>query len=96
MTTMRERQDGACKGCGDQYRVTSADIDRMLTAPIFRSEDACVPDDVYRRRLAACRGCSKLTDGETCAACGCYVRVAAKLRAKRCPLPGGGLWPAEA
>lgn len=94
MTWTRQDRGNECKGCGGQYRVTSADIDRMLLAPMFRSAEACVPEEVYRRRLAACAGCPKLQDGETCAACGCYVRVAAKLRAKACPLPGGGLWEA--
>lgn len=92
-----ERHNGyrdECKGCGSNYQVSSSDIDRMLAAPIFSRSDVCVSDDEYNARLQVCRSCPRLLDGETCSACGCYVRVAAKLKSKSCPLPGGGLWPA--
>ncbi|MHA7962569.1 DUF6171 family protein [Paenibacillus sp. CAU 1782] len=85
-----------CKGCDNRYQVSSADIDRMLAAPMFSRSDVCVSDAEYDARLQACRSCPRLLDGETCSACGCYVRVAAKLKSKSCPLPGGGLWPAAA
>lgn len=88
------RNRDECKGCGSQYQVSGADIDRMLAAPMFSRPDVCVSEAEYDARLQACHSCPRLLDGETCSACGCYVRVAAKLRAKSCPLPGGGLWPA--
>lgn len=87
------RRDG-CKGCDPAFRRTEADIDRVLAAPMFSSEEHAVPDDVYAERLAICRSCPKLAGGETCVVCGCYVRVAARLKAKRCPLPGGEGWMA--
>ncbi|MCA0755804.1 hypothetical protein KP806_12165 [Paenibacillus sp. N4] len=88
---LREEAVRGCRGCGDQYRVTERQIERALAA--FGSEpERLVPDDVYESRLAACRACEKLADGVTCMACGCIVRVAAKLREKSCPLPGGGRW----
>jgi hypothetical protein len=81
-----------CKGCRGGLRPASADIDRMLEAAMFHSPDVCVPDSVYRSRIAACAGCPKLQDGETCLVCGCYVRISAKLKAKACPLPGDRRW----
>lgn len=102
MTTAEARQDdsrqsgqpdsGGCRGCDPAYRVTEADIDRILSAAMFSSPIHVVPDHVYESRLTECRTCPKLSGGSTCIACGCYVRVAAKLKAKRCPLPGGQGW----
>lgn len=87
------RQDG-CKGCDPAFRTTEEAIDRMLAAPMFGSAEHAVSDEVYANRLDLCRACPKLSGGETCTVCGCYVRVAAKLKAKRCPLPGEAKWPA--
>lgn len=81
-----------CKGCGDAYRVTEQQIERALAA-LEGEPERLVPDAVYAARLAACEACGKLADGVTCMACGCIVRVAAKLKERRCPLPGGGSWP---
>ncbi|WP_343222800.1 DUF6171 family protein [Paenibacillus agaridevorans] len=88
----RQPDSGGCRGCDPAYRVSEADIDRILSAPMFSSPLHAVPDDVYESRLAVCRACPKLSGGSTCVACGCYVRVAAKLKVKRCPLPGGAGW----
>ncbi|MBD2867465.1 DUF6171 family protein [Paenibacillus arenilitoris] len=83
--------NGRCKGCGDDYRVTDEQIDRMLAAPMFAS-DICVPDEVYESRLRQCAGCPKLQFGTTCAVCGCFVRIAAKFKDRACPLPGDSRW----
>ena len=80
-----------CRGCGDAYRVTEAQIERALAA-LAAEPERLAPDDVYEARLALCRSCEKLTDGVACAACGCIVRVRAKQRDRGCPLPGGGRW----
>jgi len=87
--------DRSCRGCRDEYRVTEDSIRRMLSSPMFRAESGnCVPDEVYEERLGQCRACPKLVQGHTCSLCGCIVDIAAKLKAKRCPLPGGGVWSA--
>lgn len=66
-------------------------IQRVLSHPMFSSEH-CVPEEVYQQRLAICQACPKLQDGISCSVCGCIIPVAAKLKARGCPLPGGGLW----
>ncbi|MFD1955614.1 DUF6171 family protein [Paenibacillus thailandensis] len=81
-----------CKGCRDDYRVTDEQISRILQAPMFRSPEHSVSDDVYERRLAACGACDKLMNGTTCTVCGCIVQVAAKLKERSCPRPGGDRW----
>lgn len=81
-----------CKGCRDDYRVTDEQINRILQAPMFQSEEHCVGDDIYVRRLEACAGCDKLMNGTTCTLCGCIVQVAAKLKERGCPKPGDDRW----
>jgi len=67
----------------------------MLSHPMFESgSEQCVPDAIYEERLRQCRACPKLVQGCTCTLCGCIVDIAAKLKAKRCPLPGGRGWAA--
>lgn len=82
-----------CKGCREEYKVTKAQIARILASPMFASEH-CVPDAIYEERLRACRSCPKLENGTTCRVCGCIVPVVAKLKERTCPMPGGGRWPA--
>ncbi|WP_309119675.1 DUF6171 family protein [Paenibacillus sp.] len=85
--------DRDCKGCRSDFRVTEERVDKILSSPMFRPGSAyCVPDAVYEERLARCRACPKLIDGHTCVVCGCLVRITAKLKEKRCPMPGGAKW----
>ncbi|MFC4302455.1 hypothetical protein ACFO1S_03230 [Cohnella boryungensis] len=91
---MTDSAQSLCKGCRPEYKVTEAQIARILDSPMFDSEH-CVSDEVYRIRLELCRTCVKCQDGLTCMLCGCIVPVAAKLKARGCPLPGGGRWAAE-
>ncbi|MDQ6421789.1 DUF6171 family protein [Paenibacillus sp. LHD-117] len=93
---MREHSPSSCRGCDPAFRVSEADIDRVLAAPMFQSAEHAVPDNVYESRLALCRACPKLAGGTTCIVCGCYVRVAAKLKARSCPMPGNSQWQAYA
>ncbi|GIO67960.1 DUF6171 family protein [Paenibacillus cookii] len=88
---MQTAKRGACKGCGPEYQVNDEYIQRVLSHPMFSSEH-CVPEEVYQQRLAICQACPKLQDGISCSVCGCIIPVAAKLKARGCPLPGGGLW----
>ncbi|MNZ82426.1 hypothetical protein D3C78_1011230 [compost metagenome] len=81
----------ACKGCRDDYKVTEAQIERILSSSMFKTE-LCVPDEVYAERISLCGTCPKLHEGVTCVACGCIIPVVAKLKERGCPLPGGGLW----
>ncbi len=71
--------------------MTEESIRRLLASPMFTS-DHCVDDEVYAERLRICNGCAKLLDGVNCTVCGCIIPVAAKLKRKSCPLPGGALW----
>lgn len=82
----------SCKGCREEYRVTEAQIDRILKAPMFQSQELCVPDEVYKVRLEHCSDCTKLIDGKTCMVCGCFIRVATKLRDRACPHPANSRW----
>lgn len=82
-----------CKSCGPQYAQAEEQIDRLLAHPLFRSE-AAVPDDVYEARLAVCGGCARLQGGNTCAVCGCFVRVRARLKQNGCPDAGAARWQA--
>jgi hypothetical protein len=83
--------DRSCKGCRDDYQVTEAQINRVLASAMF-NEDNTVADSVYETRLQHCRDCPKLIGGYTCSLCGCIVRITAKLKDKRCPLPVTPLW----
>jgi len=74
-----------CRGCGPQYEVTEAQIDRILQAPMFQDEAIVVPDSVYQERLTACHSCEHLQNMQTCLLCGCFVRVSAYYRTKSCP-----------
>lgn len=47
-------------------------------------DDARVPEEVYRRRLAACEACNRLADG-MCLDCGCYVEARAAKARMKCP-----------
>lgn len=43
-----------------------------------------VPDELYRERLQACRGCDHLISG-ICMKCGCYVEFRAAIARMKCP-----------
>ncbi|WP_150275202.1 DUF6171 family protein [Paenibacillus tepidiphilus] len=81
----------ACKGCRGDYRVTEAQIARILASSMFNAHNVA-SEEVYAERVAICAACPKLQDGVTCTACGCIIPVVAKLKDRGCPLPGGGLW----
>jgi hypothetical protein len=89
---MQMDRPAGCKGCRDEYKVTDEQIQRLLASPMFSSPELCVTEEVYEQRLSACSNCPKLMNGITCQACGCIIPVVAKLKERRCPLPGGGLW----
>lgn len=86
-------RDRSCKGCRDEYQVTEAQINRVLSSAMFKPENS-VPESVYEARLQHCKACPKLMGGYTCSLCGCIVRITAKLKEKSCPLPGGPMWQA--
>ncbi|WP_334074612.1 MULTISPECIES: DUF6171 family protein [Paenibacillus] len=86
--------DTSCKGCRDDYKVTEAQMERLLKTTMFAPERR-VSQERYEERLRLCGDCPKLTDEGTCMACGCIIPVVAWLKERSCPLPGGGLWQAE-
>lgn len=85
MSAVEADRNRNCRGCGPQYEVTEAQIDRILQAPMFRDQSIVVPAEVYEQRLSACRACEQLLQGQTCQLCGCFVRVSAQYRSKSCP-----------
>ena len=46
--------------------------------------DVKAADDLYKRRLDACKKCDYLEAG-TCQACGCYVELRAAVKKNKCP-----------
>lgn len=46
--------------------------------------DVKTAQQVYEKRLAACKQCDYLEAG-TCLACGCYVELRAAVKKNRCP-----------
>ncbi|WP_084423161.1 DUF6171 family protein [Cohnella thermotolerans] len=80
-----------CKGCSADVHATREQIEKMVRQ-ISRFPEACVPDEVYESRLAACSSCPSLQYGSTCSHCGCFVEVRAKFPDKTCPAPGGSRW----
>jgi hypothetical protein len=85
-----KRQEG-CKGCSANVHVSEEQLDRILTKLASHPGD-CVSDADYAVRLGKCEACPSLQYGTTCAHCGCFVRVRAKLAAKSCPHPSGSHW----
>lgn len=73
-----------CKGCRASVKIEEEQIRRLLSK--IRAEDS-VPDDLYARRLEACRQCPSLSYESTCMHCGCLVAIRAKLKDKSCPHP---------
>lgn len=49
----------------------------------IKNEDR-VPEEVYEKRLQACKECDLLNEG-TCNACGCYVELRALGLVSECP-----------
>jgi len=63
----------------------AASLSAILRELISRiPEEERAPQDLVRRRLAACRACGHLNQG-TCGLCGCYVEHRAEKRAAACP-----------
>lgn len=85
MMEAADRNNRTCRGCGPQYEVTEAQIDRILQAPMFKDPSVVVPASIYEERLSACEACEHLQQGQTCLLCGCFVRVSAYYRNKSCP-----------
>lgn len=86
-------RDRSCKGCRDDFRVTDAQIAKVLASKMFTADNT-VSDEIYAQRLELCMGCPQLMGGHTCKLCGCVVQISAKLKAKSCTRPGAPLWEA--
>ncbi|WP_240633423.1 DUF6171 family protein [Paenibacillus montanisoli] len=80
-----------CKGCSASVHADEEQLQRILAKLALHPGD-CVPDAQYAARLDICGECPSLQYGTTCAHCGCFVRVRAKLAAKECPHPKGSRW----
>ncbi|MCK9860104.1 DUF6171 family protein [Paenibacillus sp. ATY16] len=82
--SVSKRERDGCKGCSADVRVTEEQIQRLISKI---KPDACVTDELYAKRLAACEGCASMAYDTTCMHCGCLVQVRAKLKDKGCPHP---------
>ncbi|AZN43423.1 DUF6171 family protein [Paenibacillus albus] len=88
--TSAEPREG-CKGCSASVHVTDDQLERVLRK-LALHPDSCVSDAQYAARLSICTACPSLQYSSTCAHCGCFVQVRAKLVAKDCPYPSGTKW----
>ncbi|MFC6452728.1 DUF6171 family protein [Paenibacillus vulneris] len=84
--------NGFCRHCTHEADVSAEQIERSMGI-LKRTPDACVTEDLYDARLAACRTCEALLHHHTCRYCGCYVQIRALLKEKSCPEPAGSRWP---
>ena len=55
------------------------------------SPEERVSNDVYEKRLQACKACDELISG-MCLKCGCYVEFRAAFKNKRCPNTANRKW----
>lgn len=82
--SVSKKEREGCKGCSADVRVTDEQIRRLISKI---NPDACVTDELYEKRLAACGACASMAYDTTCMHCGCLVQVRAKLKDKGCPHP---------
>ncbi|MBQ2726539.1 MAG: hypothetical protein IJF78_12615 [Clostridia bacterium] len=80
-----------CKRCllresaeNDTFEAVRSKIDLL-------SEAEKAEDDLYRKRLEACRTCDHLISG-ICMKCGCYVEFRAAFRKMKCPNAADRKW----
>lgn len=73
-----------CKGCRASVKATAEQIRRLVSRI---KPEHCAPDELYARRLEACRSCESFAYGTTCMHCGCFVEVRAKFNERHCPHP---------
>lgn len=52
-------------------------------------EEIRTPEELYEKRLEACRECGSLLKG-VCRVCGCFVEMRAAVKGNRCP--AGNRW----
>ncbi|MCM3630484.1 DUF6171 family protein [Paenibacillus glycanilyticus] len=82
--SVSKKEREGCKGCSADVRVTGEQIERLLSR---MKPEVCVTDELYEKRLAACRACQSFAYDTTCMHCGCLVQVRAKMKDKGCPHP---------
>lgn len=90
-TNARAGSRDGCKGCSASVHVTDEQLERVLRK-LALHPDSCVSDNQYEARLGSCEACPSLQYGTTCAHCGCFIQVRAKLSDKDCPHPSGSKW----
>ncbi|MBQ8332464.1 MAG: hypothetical protein IJX93_01665 [Clostridia bacterium] len=80
-----------CKRCllresaeNDTFELIRSKVDAL-------SETEKADDELYRKRLDACRDCDHLISG-ICMKCGCYVEFRAAFKKMKCPNPGDRKW----
>lgn len=80
-----------CKRCllresaeNDTFEAVRSKIDLL-------SEAEKAEDDLYQKRLEACRTCDHLISG-VCMKCGCYVEFRAAFRKMKCPNAADRKW----
>ena len=82
-----------CPKCEEEKRVPQTLED---TVKIIResglTKEQTAPDDLYQKRLNACKDCTFLSGGILCTMCGCYVAVRALYLDNECPSPKNDRW----
>ena len=78
-----------CKKCLTRDMIGKEEYFRSMREYIDNLDiDVKAPDELYEKRLAACRECDFLLEG-MCRKCGCYVEMRAAVIRNSCP---GTMW----
>ncbi len=88
-----EIQRQFCPKCEEEKKQPRSIED---TVALIRStgltRDQSVSDELYEKRLSACKGCPFLLGGILCSMCGCYIAVRALYSDNECPSPEEDRW----
>ena len=80
-----------CKRCLLRESAENDTFDAVRSKIDLLSEAEKAEDDLYRKRLDACRTCDHLISG-VCMKCGCYVEFRAAFRKMKCPNAADRKW----
>ncbi|HKM05320.1 MAG TPA: DUF6171 family protein [Lachnospiraceae bacterium] len=59
-------------------------FDKLHKYIVTLDKEVKASDELYKKRLAVCKECSKLLEG-TCLSCGCFVELRAAIKKNKCP-----------
>lgn len=73
-----------CRRCLTKEMTDAAYYQNMYDYIKNLEEGLKTPEELYRQRLALCKGCESLLNG-MCRVCGCFVEMRAAVRKNGCP-----------